>query len=131
MANSRTYQIHSAYEALTVRIFLNVAIGASGAPTITTNSAGVSQCKGVTSITRNSAGNYTIDLKDSFTRLLSAQCTSLAAAPAAAPDMTVLADSSASSPASVQIVLSAAGTPTDPASGEVLLIELCMKNSSI
>lgn len=124
--NRRTYQIHSAFEALTVRLFMNVAIGAAGAPTLTSN-----QNKGIASITHNSAGNYTIVLQDKYTRLLSAQCVSLAAATADAPDMTVLDDGSADASPSITIELSAAGTPTDPASGEVLLIELCMKNSSI
>lgn len=125
--NRRTYQFHSAFEAQTVALYMNVAIGGTGAPTLTSN-----QNKGIASITRNSAGNYTIVLQDSYTRLLSADMVSLNASIAAAPDLTILDDNSAdlSSP-NIVIQTSAAGVATDPASGEVLLIHMQMKNSSI
>ena len=127
MANRRLYQFHAAYEAQTVKLWMNVAIGSSGAPTLTDN-----ENKGIASITRNSTGNYTIDLVDSFNRLLAAQMVSLSASTAAAPEMTVLDDSSSDSTApSIQIETSSGGIATDPGSGEVLLIELTMKNSSV
>lgn len=130
--NRRTYQFHTAYEAQTVHIFMKVNIGASGAPTLPLTATGQSQNKGIKSVVRNSAGNYTINLTDNFTRLIMLDRMNLEAAASAAPGTHVSVDNSASATApSVTVITDAAGTATDPASGEVLLIHMIMKNSSI
>ncbi len=125
--NRRTYQFHSAFEAQTVALYMNVAIGATGAPTLTPN-----ENKGIASITRTGVGAYTIALQDQYSRLLAADLTSIVASEPAAPVMSIVADNSASTSApAILIQLSAAGVAADAASGEVLLMHFQMKNSSI
>lgn len=112
-----------------VSLLAQVSIGASGAPTIVAKSG-----MGISSIVRNSAGNYTIHLTNTFFVLLNASVVSISGSSApAAPLMNIVAStvSTVSAPA-VQIQLrSGAGTATDPASGEVLLIELDLDRSSL
>ncbi len=124
--NRRTYQFHSAFEAQTVALYMNVVIGAMGDPTLTAN-----QNKGITSITRTGTGAYTIVLQDQYTRILSADMTSIVATTPAAPDLSIVEDDSADTTPSIDIQLSLNGVAADAASGEVLLIHLQMKNSSI
>lgn len=128
MANRRLYQFHEKYEAKTVEILMKVTIAGSGAPTLVAN-----QNKGIVSIARASAGKYTITLKDKFMRLLSAQSTSInATGISAAPQFALISDNSASTTPTVVVqYANNAVTATDPASGDVLLISLKFKNSSI
>lgn len=119
------------FQALTKEakaLFAQVAIGASGAPTI--NAA---KSLGVTSVARNSAGNYTITLDDKYNDLLQiTESRQLAAgAPAALGGMIVRSqDVSAAKTIVVQFV-DAAGAAIDPASGTTLRLELILKNSSV
>lgn len=103
-------------------LFADVAIGASGAPTI-------NKALGITSIARDAAGTYTIILDDKYTRLMSV---SLSVVAAAAEDITLqVLDDSVSSTKSIQIATLAAGTETDPSDGSKLLIKIELKNSSV
>lgn len=63
MANRRLEQFHLAYEKAPVRVFAQVAIGATGAPTLIRG-------LGVSSVTRTSEGTYRFVLNDKFNRLL-------------------------------------------------------------
>lgn len=63
MANRRLEQFHLSYEKAAVRVFAQVAIGATGAPTLTRG-------LGVSSVTRTSEGLYRFVLTDKFNRLL-------------------------------------------------------------
>jgi len=125
MANRYNNQFQLTQEKRVTSIYAKVAFGATGAPTLS-----ASNSKGVLSVTRNSAGTYTFVFgsgsgvslqKDSYVKLLSAGVVlnSGASAPAA-PGMYIKADNTSSnSQASIQIVMNAAGTATDPASGEI------------
>ena len=129
MANKTAFQFRYSYERDVTDIFLKVNIGAAGAPTIASGNA-----KGVTSITRNSVGNYTILLQQPYNRLLEVDCQSISGtSPQAAPLVTVQSEavSSATAP-TVRLAMRAADntTATDPASGEVLLIHIAVRNSS-
>ena len=57
-----------------------------------------------------------------------ADCVSVSASPPTGYTMSVVTDSSATG--SISVVFSAAGTPTDPASGEVALIQFSLSNST-
>lgn len=125
MANRYNNQFQLTQEKRVTAIFAKVSFGATGAPTLSAPNS-----KGVLSVTRNSAGTYTFVFgsgsgvslqKDSYVKLLSAGVVlnSGASAPAA-PAMYIKADNTSSnSQASIQIVMNAAGTATDPASGEI------------
>jgi hypothetical protein len=58
-------QFQYGLENKVVTLFLKVAVGAAGAPTISS-----SLSKGIASIARNSAGKYTITLQDPYVGLL-------------------------------------------------------------
>lgn len=125
MANRYNTQFQLTREKQVTSIYAKVTFGVSGAPTLS-----ASNSKGILSVTRNSAGTYTFVFgsgsgvslqKDSYVKFLSGTViyNSGAAAPAA-PAMYIKADNTATtSSASLQVVLNAAGTATDPASGEI------------
>ena len=71
-------QFRESRELKIVDLFMDFTIGASGAPTLKTNNS-----LGVKSITRNSAGNYTVVLTSTHVRALNIQETLLSTAPAA------------------------------------------------
>lgn len=126
MANSRLFQFRYSYERDLVDIFAKVTFGASGAPTL-------SNAKGVTSITHNSAGKYTIVLKDNFNLLMSVTNSQMVASGApAAPNFYVVSET-VNTVATKNIVIQfadSAGVATDPASGEVSRLHIVCRNAS-
>jgi hypothetical protein len=121
-------QFHYSFDGMPVRLQAQVTFGASGAPTLSTNA------KGIATVVRNSAGKYTITLRDSYNALLGvsvAQLTGTSAA--AAPIVTVV--SQAVSNATPTLVLQYRAidnsTATDPASGEIAYITITLNNSSV
>jgi hypothetical protein len=124
MANSRLFQFSYSYERDLVRIPLKISIGSSGAPT-------VSNGKGLASIGRNSAGNYTLTLKDNFFLLmgLNARFLSGASAPAA-PSVNIVSESVSSSKQIIIQCRDIAGAAADPASGEIMMLEVVCRNAS-
>jgi len=69
MAN-RTYNRHQSLEKEIKSIYADLAIGATGAVTLTKG-------LGIASVTRDSAGVYIITLDDTYTRLMSFNCVAL------------------------------------------------------
>ena len=114
-----------------VEIYANVAIGAAGAPTMS-----VKKSKGISSIVRNSAGNYTIALADPYQYLLFLD-TMIVLGTGAPSSGTILncvvrADGSNSSTPTVQVeFLNASGTAVDLTSGVTVTFDLQFKNSLV
>jgi hypothetical protein len=129
MANRRTYQFSGNNVAGVTRIFAKVTIGASGAPTLVTT--GVHGNNGyITAIARNSAGDYTVTLADAWNALLGMTIRTInATGVSAAPSVNI--KSNAVTTKSLGFVCASGATPTDPASGDILLLEFLLKNSSI
>ena len=133
MANRRLFQFQYSYERDLVDIYANVTIGAAGAPTLQSNA------KGVSSITRNSAGDYSIALTDNFNKLMSLRAVSQnATGIIAAGSIGIKTDSvnSATAPL-VRVVFSgptAAGNTaliaTDPAVGDIIRFHIVLRNAS-
>lgn len=124
MANRLYRQFRYSLEPMVVELYAKVSIGAAGAPTIVS-------AKGIASVVRNSAGDYTINLQDTYQKLLDADMISIVATVPASPVMSVKLDSSAILAAPlVEVVMSTGGVATDPASGEILLIRLALSNST-
>lgn len=122
MAN-RNYNRKQALEKESKEISAQVAIGASGAPTL---SAAASL--GVASIVRNSAGLYTLTLQDKYMRLISVQISQQAAV---AEDLQFqVAAEDVDGAKTVQFRCVAGAVETDPSSGSTLRIHLNLKNSS-
>src|SRR5882757_4291677 len=83
---SQLFQFRYSYERDVTEVMLKMSIAAAGAPTIING-------KGVVSVTHNSAGNYSILLKDIAYLMLGGDCliNSGASAPAA-PSMNVVSE---------------------------------------
>lgn len=128
MANDNFKRDRGALEQGIVDLFAKVTFGSTGAPTL---SAAAS--KGIKSITRNGAGDYTITLSQPYLSLLCVKhvfdTTGTSAAPAS-PSMYIKAQSTKSGP-TLRVVFNAAGTATDPASGEVVYLHAILKNSNV
>ena len=105
-------------------LFGKITFGANGAPTLTElNSIGI------TSISRSSAGKYVIVLNNGYSALKGVYGTFVASGGAAAPDVVVDTDDVTN--ASITILTQAGGVNTDPANGEILLLDIVVKNSSV
>lgn len=127
MAQQMGFQFRYSFERDVYEIFLKVAIGSSGAPTIQLG-------KGVTSITHNSTGNYTIVLGKTYNKLLDVTSMSISGSSAqAAPIMNVVSET-VNTAATKNIILQYRAidntTAADPASGEVLMIRIALRNAS-
>jgi len=137
MANRRfVSQFRFSYQKDPVDVFARVTFGATGAPTLD-----VLDSFGIYSVTRNSTGNYTfvfgstgssIQALDTYNYLLMVKHMFINATAPAAPSMYV-SDNSVNTPnvASITVQFNSAGTPTDPASGEQVLLDFIMRNSSV
>ena len=126
MANRRFYQFRFSLEPQVTDLYAHVTFGAAGAPTLD-----ASQSRGITSITRNSAGNYTILFNDNYNRLMMVNNLFVSSTAAASPEFRVSVDSVASTTApGITFVYSVGGVATDPASGEQSRMQISLKNSN-
>lgn len=128
MANYLTNQFSYSH-AQPEHLYTTVSFGASGAPTMVAKTG-----MGISSVVRNSAGNYSITLSHAYPALLMVNVKSISpsAAPAA-PSSYIVSSAVTSSTAPVIIVQfsSIAGAATDPASGESVLLEVVLHKSSL
>lgn len=104
-----------------VQLFAYVDIGGTGAPTLN-----VSKSKGVASIAHNSAGNYTVTLSDvyaahMFTNMMLLSSTSR--------DLTFQLLAVDAAAKTIQFVVHAVASATNPTSGDVVLLDIVMKQS--
>lgn len=128
MANIRgRSQFHVSYVAKAVSLYASVSFGASGAPTLVSGTG-----MGIVSITRSSAGRYVLALTGPYGALLGVRHAFVKATAPTSPSLYIVADATASlSAPSITIQFNAAGTATDPASGEVALIELVLADTGL
>jgi hypothetical protein len=121
MAN-RNFNRKQALEKEIKDIYAKVTVGATGAPTLTSS-------VGIASIVRNSAGLYTVTLQDAYNSLKFAQVSFL---DNDAQDIRAqIAAEDVDGAKTVQFVCLTAATPTDPQSGQTMLIKFELKNSSV
>lgn len=113
------------------------AVGGGGAYSAAATSGTDYGWQGILSISRTSTGLYVLTLKQSFQRLLSFRATFLSATgAAAAPIVGVLSGTSDTNvgsnttPKVSFLCQSAAGVAADPASGEQMIVELVLQNST-
>lgn len=132
MSNRYMNQFPLTFEKQVKTVFARVAIGASGAPTLS-----AADSKGVLSVTRNSAGLYTIvfgassQALDTYKKLLSVHAVfnSGSSAPAS-PELNIAANNIATAgTASIQVGFRSGGTLTDPANGEILYMTFMFGDS--
>lgn len=132
MANRYTNQFPATLEKRVNSIFMHVTFGASGAPTLD-----VSNSKGVVSITRNSAGLYTIVFGtdashlDAYVKLLMINKIFFAAAGTPDRELVLRANNiSNNSLANLQIEMDLETVATDPASGSQVYMEFVFGDST-
>lgn len=126
MANRYFNQFHFSTIPMYTSLFVKISFGASGDPTLVT-SGGFS--KGIASVSRTSAGLFVVTMSDTYNYLVGLKGCFVASGGPAAPDVSVNAESVASAK-TVTINTMAGGVNTDPANGEVLLLEIELKNST-
>lgn len=124
MANRRLQNIQFSYQRIPIHAWATVTFGSTGAPTLTANPA-------ISTVVRNSAGDYTFTFKDRFNKgAMSVDHQFKNTTAPAAPGMFIKSDLSASATKTIEIVFNSAGTPTDPGSGEVVLMHFVFNDQS-
>ena len=121
MAN-RNFNRFQALEKDIKALYADVAIGASGAPTLTRG-------LGVASIVRDSAGVYVLTLQDAYNRLMSVDVKQLVAAAEDLQFQLEAEDVDGAKTVTFRCIDSAAAE-TDPSSGSRLLIKIDVRNTS-
>ena len=129
MANRWFNQFRLQLEKQVVSLFGDVTFAGGGAPTLV-----VANSKGIASIVRTGAGAYTVTLQDAYVRLLMvASCFINATAPAA-PGLYVVSTTVGSSGSAQPVIFlqfqNDAGAATDPGSGEEVLLQFNLSNST-
>jgi hypothetical protein len=127
MANRLYNQFGLALEKSVVCLYGQFTVAAAGAPTLV-----AAKSKGIASVVRNSAGNYTITLQDTYIDLLMLDVIIQNATAPAAPSFRIVSQtvSAAATKAIVIQFATSAGTATDPGSGERILFAIDLKNST-
>jgi hypothetical protein len=120
----RNFNRKQALEKEVKEIYFKVAIGASGAPTLDAVNS-----KGVASISRVSAGLYSIVLQDKYNALMDLSVHVVT--PSAEQIQPNMVSEDVASTKIVQIRCTAAGIAADPASGDTLQGVLQLKNTSV
>lgn len=123
--NSNLFQFRYSFEREVVEYFAVVTVGATGAPTLTIG-------KGITSIVRDSAGQYTLTMKDTSAKLLGCEVMFNSGTSAAAAPMVVVESDLLSSTKKLILQCRAIDntTATDPADGELMYIKISVRNAS-
>lgn len=152
MADRQFQQIAYTIEKSPVTLWIPIAFNGTGAPTLLQWNPGtrtyaaapsIGSRHGAISIARNSAGNFTLILRDTYQRLMeigwsiissaNPVAITIAARAASNPNATNAATATGLSTTSNSInfvVFSAAGTPADPAATELGEIKLVLQNSA-
>lgn len=121
MANANFFK-KQALEKEVKELYAKITFGSSGAPTLTTG-------YGITSITRNSQGDYTLVLADQYVSMKSAEATFLSSS---AQDIRMqLKSETVSTSKQVNFFTLTGASATDPASGQVMLLKIDVKNTSV
>lgn len=132
MADRAFHNGHKALELEIVHLYGRFTVGAAGAPTLVTASS-----KGITSVARNSAGEYKIVLADRYIALLWGNVqllTTTGSDPATIGIHARLEDdqtASANKYIQVQFYALDDGAAADPANGATVLLKFELKNTTV
>lgn len=127
MANRYFNQFRLSLEKSVVDLFADITFGGTGAPTLV-----AANSKGIASVSRTSAGLYVVTLSDSYvTPLLMLNHRFINATAPAAPGLYITAQAVGTVAApTVTIQFNAAGSATDPGSGEEVILQFTLRNST-
>lgn len=132
MANRLMTRNYMTLEKAPVALFAKVAIGATGAPTLS-----VADSIGIKTITRSAAGKYVITLGGPagvdtyYGGCLMASFVTLVSTTSAVVSMNIVTDATPTTGIITIQLVSVQGTGADPASGESLLLQFIMSNTSV
>lgn len=131
MANRYGQQFSYTLEKQTWKVYAQISFAASGVPTLATASTTAGK-KGVASIAQNGTGDYTITLQDAWVKLLAFQGSFEVSGTGlpAAPNIGIHTNGVTSNPGTIRFVTSTGGSATNPASGEVLRLQITLGNST-
>lgn len=119
---NRNFNRKQALEKEIKEIYAQISIGAAGAPTLQNQ-------YGVASVSRTGAGDYRITLQDKYMSLKMVEGVFKSSS---AQDIRVQVKAEDVDGAkTVDIYTLTGATPTDPASGQVLLLKFDLKNTSV
>lgn len=124
MANRTFHQMKALEKEIKV-VHAKIAIGGTGAPTLSSESIGIA------SVTRTSQGLYKIVLKDAYNSLKMVNAILIGAS---AEDINFQVKSetvATSSDPAINLFCLTAGAVADPTSGDTLLVEIVLKNTSV
>lgn len=122
-------------EKAPVDLFMKFSVGAVGAPTLN-----ASQSVGIKSMSRTGVGAYTINFgiasgptqNDNYKRCMMVNYISLAASSSTASVQLIADNSNSSTAPNIQIqFVSAPGVAVEVGSGEVILLEIVLSNTSV
>lgn len=112
---------------MVVELFAQITYGSTGAPTLV-----AANSKGVTSISRTSAGLYVLTLDDKYNKLLGFTLNQLSTGAQAAPIVNLKAQTvTTNKTLTFQYLAINNSSATDPASGESCFIQITLGNSSV
>lgn len=120
-----TYQFHNSYVPNLTALYLHAIIGVSGAPTIV-----ATKSVGIDSISRVSAGKYLITLNKKYNGLRMMNSVFEASGGPAAPNVNIDTNAVLSA-GTLTILTQSGGVNTDPAAGEIMKLEIMLKDSSV
>lgn len=120
-----TYQFHNSFVPNLTALYLHATIGANGAPTLV-----AIKSMGIDSISRVSAGKYLITLNKKYQGLRMMNSMFEASGGPAAPNVNVDTNAVTAS-GTLTILTQAGGVNTDPANGEIMKLEIMLKDSSV
>jgi len=130
LADRNFFRNHMSLETDVVHLYARITIGASGA---VSSSSGL----GIASVVKQaSAGQYTVTLSDRYNQLLHANVTVISAVDAAQTVGTAYRiQSEAVNSATPNLIIQASDTATgadaNPTSGDILLLKIELRNSSL
>lgn len=128
MANRYMQQFLFGFNHMLTFLQGNVAIGASGA-------VGALQGSGISSVVKNSTGNYTIVLEDKYMKFLSGDFKFVSATFSGVHAVEIVnanIDANVQDGTGINIVCyDASGVAANPASGSVLYFNFMLRNSSV
>lgn len=123
MAN-RGFNRRQSLEKEVKDLYCKISIGATGAPTLVSGAS-----YGFSSVARTDAGEYTLTLQDKYVSLKFVEGIFLSETP---EDIRLqLVSESVQTDREINFLTLTADTPTDPSSGQVLLLKVEVKNTSV
>ncbi len=119
---SRNFSRKQSLEKEIKELYAEIAIGSSGAPTLTSQ-------VGIASISRSTNGTYVLTLQDTYVSLKMFECVLVKSS---GEDITFqLSAEGVATDKTITFLTNTGATPTDPSSGAAIKLRIDLKNSTV